>query len=381
MKNVLIFRHDLGALTEGYVLAQGEGLEQHRAYYLGVRRLTGWASPPSRTFMIGGSNSRYDARALAFKLTGSLGLMTRRLRALEPRLIHAHFGQDAVQILRWSRRHHVPLVITFHGSDALITDDYARRSNPSHRAYVRHKHVLAGHAARVIAVSRFVRDRLIAQGYPADRCVVHYIGVDVDELAPDPAVPREPIVLFVGRLVPSKGARDLISAMHEVQQQLPRARLVIIGDGPLREELQAQARRELRACEFLGALPHARVIEWMKRATVVSVPSVVQPDGSSEGLGLVFAEAQAVGTPVVSCFTGGIPEVVEDGETGYLVRPGDAGALASRLVDVLGSRGHWDALSAAARKRMCTQFDQRRQTRLLEAIYDDAARESAIATK
>jgi glycosyltransferase involved in cell wall biosynthesis len=204
---------------------------------------------------------------------------------------------------------------------------------------------------------------------------VHYIGVDTDALAPD-ATAREPIVVFVGRLIPNKGAELLIAAMRDVRRRVPAARLVIVGDGPLRGELPAAP-----WCELTGALPHTEAIRWMRRATVFCVPSVAQADGSSEGFGLVFAEAQAVGTPVVSFATGGIPEVVADGETGLLAPPRDVAALADRIATMLGATERWHAWSAAARRRVCERFDLRTQNRALETIYDDVVREAGTASK
>src|SRR5690606_4339309 len=122
-------------------------------------------------------------------------------------------------------------------------------------------------------------------------------GVDVCEFTPDPGVQREPIVLFVGRLVPQKGCDLLLRAMRTVQQRVPEARLIVIGDGPERGRLERIAAASMSGVEFLGSQPHWVVKQWLNRAHVFSVPSVTTESGRTEGFGMVFVEAQAMRVP------------------------------------------------------------------------------------
>jgi colanic acid/amylovoran biosynthesis glycosyltransferase len=177
---------------------------------------------------------------------------------------------------------------------------------------------------------------------------------------------------FVGRLVPKKGCQYLIRAMAEVQKVIPDAALVVIGDGPLRKELELQGAAVLKKIEFLGVRGPSVVRDWMNRAALFSTPSVVAESGDAEGFGMVFAEAQAMGLPVVSFASGGIPEVVADKQTGFLVPECDWQALASRLLLLLGNRTLWTRFSVAGRLRARSLFDVRRQAAALEGIYEDA---------
>jgi len=111
----------------------------------------------------------------------------------------------------------------------------------------------------------------------------------------------------------------------------------------------------------------------MGRAAVFSVPSVVAATGDAEGFGLVFAEAQAMGTPVVSFATGGIPEAVAHGRTGLLAAERDADGLADAIVTTLTDDGAWQRMSEAGQARVRAEFDLRRQTQALEQIYRTVA--------
>jgi glycosyltransferase involved in cell wall biosynthesis len=149
-------------------------------------------------------------------------------------------------------------------------------------------------------------------------------------------------------------------------------RLVIIGDGPLRGELERIATELKVSAEFLGVQGPDAVRGWMQRAWVLCNPSVTAANGDTEGLGMVFAEAQATGLPVVSTLHGGIPEVVRDGETGLLARERCAEELASHLERMLMDRAFWQACSERGKRWIREQFDIRRCTAGLEEVYDDA---------
>jgi colanic acid/amylovoran biosynthesis glycosyltransferase len=107
------------------------------------------------------------------------------------------------------------------------------------------------------------------------------------------------------------------------------------------------------------------------KARVLCNPSVTAADGDSEGFGMVFTEAQAMGTPVVSHLHGGIPEAVCHGETGLLAPERDVAALATHLHRLLTDNVFWQACSRRATRWVRERFDLRKQTRLLEHIYDE----------
>jgi colanic acid/amylovoran biosynthesis glycosyltransferase len=194
--------------------------------------------------------------------------------------------------------------------------------------------------------------------------------VDVERFKPPTARRREKFVLFVGRLVEKKGCGNLIEAMVDVQRRNPAADLVVIGGGPLRSQYEAQAAASGVRCRFLGAQPAAVVREWMARAAIFSVPSVVAASGDAEGFGMVFIEAQAMGLPVVSTLSGGIPEAVKHGETGLLVKECNPAALAEAILELMQNDDLWHRYSVAGRRRVVDQFNLLHQTERLENVFE-----------
>jgi alpha-maltose-1-phosphate synthase len=222
-------------------------------------------------------------------------------------------------------------------------------------------------AAAVIAVSRGMRDDLLA-AYPAvpgERVRVIYNGIDTAEYAPDPATdvledygvnPTAPTVLFVGRVTRQKGLPVLLRAAADID---PAVQLVICAGQADTPEIEAEVgdlARKLRASRarvvwLSGMLAKREVIQLLSHATVFACPSLYEP------LGIVNLEAMACGTAVVASRVGGIPEVVTDGETGLLVPPADAPALA-RAINTLATDGRRAAeMGRLGRKRAAADFD------------------------
>jgi len=274
-----------------------------------------------------------------------------------------------VAALPLARKLKIPLIVTFHGYDVTVEDRFARHSFYLHRKYIRHRDELKREAVRFIAVSEYIRKKLLEQGFPEEKIVVHYIGVDVKKFQPTPAVVREKKVLFVGRLVENKGCEYLIQAMNRVQDIEPDAELVVIGDGPLRKSLEELAGNVLKEYRFLGILPPESVRNWMSRVKVFCVPSIVASTGDAEAFGLVFTEAQAMGLPVASFATGGISEAVSHGETGLLAKERDVEELADNIQRLLADDDLWLMMSRQGQERVQERFNLERQTRLLEDIY------------
>ena len=357
-----------------FVRSQAEALQRFTPHYVGIRRVPGLSLPEERTHVINQGGLLGKTREVSYKLLGIAPNFFQCIRKLKPLLIHAHFGPDGVRALPLVRSLGVPLVVTFHGYDATVKDEYAHQYSYSYRVYLRSKEVLKREARRFIAVSEFIKEKLLEQNFPPDKLIQHYIGIDPETFRPDPRVSREPIVLFVGRLVEKKGCEYLIKAMSRVQAVKPEVELVVIGDGPLRSTLEDLARELLCQHRFLGVQSLESVQAWMNRAQVFSVPSITAESGDSEAFGIVFAEAQAMGLPVVSNVTGGVTEAVVHGETGFLATERDWQALAEYILQVLEDETLWQQFSQKGQERVRTLFNLHRQTLALEDIYDQVIR-------
>jgi glycosyltransferase involved in cell wall biosynthesis len=268
----------------------------------------------------------------------------------------------------------VPLLVTFHGQDATLAREEALKTHRG-RELLRKKVRLIARAGAFIAVSDYIRRRLIDDGYPEGKILVHRNGIDLGVFQPLADAAREPVVLFVGRFVEKKGARYLIEAAAELQRIGVVFELVMIGSGPLEAILKRAAAEAGIRCRFPGFLPLEEVKRWLGRARVVAVPSVTAANGDSEGLPTILLEAQAMATPVVATRHSGIPEGVKDGATAELVEERDVAALAQKLRTFLESEAKARAFGLAARDFVIQNFDMRVQVDGLEAIYDRLCRD------
>ena len=375
LPSVIIFRDALLPLSETFIRAQKECLSRFNGIYSGCRLVGGidlWDSPA----IVVNQSAFGRVEEVIFRSTGWAPRLAAKLKKYSPVLLHAHFVPDGATALPLTRQMNIPLVVTFHGYDASLSSESFRESRWGRR-YLRDRNILKREAAGFIAVSDFVAVKLRAQGFPAEKIQTHYIGVDTAKFTPDPKIKRDNTVLFVGRLVEKKGCELLIRAMESVQAQMPNAELVIIGDGPLRETLEQQAKASLCRFRFLGAQPQESIGSWMKQARVMCTPSIVATSGDAEGFGIVFIEAQASGLPVVSFASGGIPEAVAHEECGYLAEEKDWRQLAYYIATLLQHNDLWERFSRAGQERVRQCFDLKKQTVKLEAIYDTFALHTA----
>jgi len=220
-----------------------------------------------------------------------------------------------------------------------------------------------GGADAVITVSRAVAERVVGA-----RPLVVYAGVPVPETARPPAsVGGSPLQRVVGsarRLVPLKGLVYLIRAVASLRAEFPNLVLEIAGAGPERATLEREA-------QTLGLSNEVRFLGWVEDlASVLAGWEVFVLPSLEEDFPIAVLEAMAVGLPVVATAVGGVPELVEDGRTGYLVPPGDSAALADRLRLLLLNPQQAYALGAAGRMRVQDHFSASRMVAQISRIYD-----------
>ena len=182
--------------------------------------------------------------------------------------------------------------------------------------------------------ARFLRERF---PHSADRVHRVYNGLDLAKFGRADFSSGPPLIIAVGRLIPKKGFSDLIRACALFAERGKSFRCEIIGEGPLEKEL----RREIdELClqnnvVLTGAKPQTQLRRCLAAANVFVLPSVTDPDGGMDNLPTVIMEAMATGLPVVSTNIGGIPEMVIENETGFLVQPGNAAAMADAIERVI----------------------------------------------
>ena len=216
--------------------------------------------------------------------------------------------------------------------------------------------------AAYIALSHFVRNKYAQSGIPPSRVYVKPNFVD-----PDPGERVRPgdYALYVGRLSPEKGVSTLVEAWRRVPRDVP---LVIAGQGPLRQELEAVVEKErLHNVRFVGRLDRSQVYDAMKNAAFLIVPSIW-----NEPFGLIIAEAFACGTPVLAACVGAIPEMLEDGVSGLHFAPNDPEALAVKVTWAWAHLRRLAAMGKAARHAYEERYTGNTNYRLLMNIYGSA---------
>ena len=311
-------------------------------------------------------------------LTGFSRRFDRQIAAGRFDLLHAHFGYCARLALPYRRRHGLPLVVTFHGVDVAVMAgrDWMR---PRWWSYALSWRGLLREADLLLAASTDLRDLLLELGADPARTVVYRIGVDLSAFAlraRPPAGP--PAVLMVGRFVEKKGFEYGLRAFARVARERD-VTLVIAGEGERRGSIEAEARAAGLASKvrFVGAVPHAEVARLLAASSVLLAPSVVAANRDRDSGLLVVKEAAASGVPAIGSLHGGIPEIIDDGVTGYLVPERDVEAMASRLRALLDDDALRQRLGAAARRKMEQEYDIGRRVEVLEDLYDRAVADSA----
>lgn len=313
------------------------------------------------------------AAEAAYAVFRSSPHLRRELETFGPDLFHAHFGVDGAYALRFARRMNRPLVVSVYGYDASRLPRF-QLLPVSWFNYWLHFGALARRTTRFLAYTRFLAAQLEDRGVPPEKITVHYPGIPTERYAVDrPAAERPPNVLFVGRFVEKKGLPDLVRAFARVAGDQPEARLVLVGEGPLRpdvERLVSTLALSTRV-DLPGFVSQEELRGRFEQAAVFCHPSVTLANGETEGLPFSILEAQAAGLPVVATRHAGLPEGVVDGETGVLVTEGDVGGLARALRSLLDNRERRGAMSRAAVEHAKEKFDLRRQAARLEALYDE----------
>lgn len=359
---------------------------------ISVRRTTGALSPSQRAlqkgvvYLLPAAKLSVAASHLRFALVKPaayfgtlLYLVTRRHPSLKARLrtvahfaagvyaahllsgqrcdhVHAHFADRAATLaLVASRLLGVPYSVTAHANDIYVSPVLLPEKIANARFATTCTRYNQEHLARL-------------SGGVGGKVSLVYHGLDLSAFQPDAgARAGKPVILAVGQLKEKKGLGYLIRACRALKDRGHEFECEIVGEGPLRSELEALVRQlSLESTVRLsGALPHPEVVLKYQRAHVFALPCVVAGDGDRDGIPNVLLEAMAMGLPVVSTPVSGIPEVVEDGVNGFLVPPGDEVALADALARLLDDPAARRQLGERGRERVAAEFDAERNARRL----------------
>lgn len=236
-----------------------------------------------------------------------------------------------------------------------------------------------------LANCEFFMRRVIKLGCPAEKIRVHGSGLDYTRF---PFKVRQlpktgPVrIATTGRLVEKKGIEYSIRAVAQALEQNANLEYIIIGDGPLRTELEHLVRslNATQSIKFLGQRSQSELISLLGQSHLFVAPSVTAQDGDQDAPVNVLKEAMSMGLPVISTLHGGIPELVEDGISGFLVPERDADAIAQKLLELLEHPERWPRMGQAGRTYVEQHYDlERLNDQLVEVYHSLLAPESATA--
>lgn len=290
------------------------------------------------------------------------------LQAFDPELVHSHWA-NYPSTVAWGLGRILgrPFGFTAHAHDIFVNRHLLDRKLED--------------AALAITISRHNidwLDRHVSRRAHAKMQVVH-CGVYLDDIAWRPDDRSDDLIVATGRLHPIKGFDTLINALALLRDAGTPFRCRIIGDGPLRAELQALIEQHglQGRVELAGAQPQEVVQQWLDEAAVFALPCQIAADGGRDGIPVALMEAMASGCPVLSCRTSGIPELISDGASGLLVPERDPAAFATALQRLLTDAALRRTLATAARERIEQQFDARTEARKLHQLMMKATSDVA----
>ncbi|MCB1227072.1 MAG: glycosyltransferase family 4 protein [Verrucomicrobiales bacterium] len=270
--------------------------------------------------------------------------MARIFRQLGVQHVHVHFANRATHSALFLKKLGFPFSFTAHAQDFMFDLGSNELLNE-----------MAREAEFVVAVSDYSRD-LLREMCPDNeaKMVRIYNGIDLDDFRPTVVKQQSPLrVVSIGRLIEFKGFHHLIGACARLKQMEIPVETRIIGEGPLRPELEARIQREglQDRVKLLGVRSQEQIKSELAEADLFALASVVDPVGASDILPTVITEAMACHLPVVSTTVTGIPEMVEHETTGLLVEPGDEDALAQAISRLSADPDTRARMGAAGRQR------------------------------
>lgn len=303
-------------------------------------------------------------------------------------LLAAHFGPGSLYALPYAERLNLPLIATFHGFDVPLLWN-ARKYHPEYWRYWMLSKWMFARVDRFLAASEELRNMLIDIGAPREKVYTWRLGVRIPELSS--LKPRERQagetyrLIQVGRFVEKKGYIYSLRALEILKKRYRDAHrdfhveLTCVGDGEGRRECEQFVQtHDLQDCvKFVNHHPQNEVFKMMEASDVLLCPSIVARNGDRESGILVAKEAGARCVPVIGTYHGGIPEIIDDGKTGFIVQERDSEAIAKHLETLLTHEALRREMGMAARRKIENEYCLEKRVEELELHYDEVIAERA----
>ena len=275
--------------------------------------------------------------------------------------LHIHFAHVPTQIGMYaSSIAQIPFTFTSHANDlferVILLEEKVRRSKTA------------------ITISEYNRKFMIERGCDSEKIKIVRCGIDTKqyEFMEFNNIPEKPLIISLGRLVEKKGMDTLILALKELVDSRNSFKAEIAGYGLLMDELNSLVSHNKLNSEinFKGKIAHEDVFPWMRQSDIFVLACKQASNGDRDGIPVVLMEAMAVGIPVVSTQISGIPELIEDGVSGFLAKPNDPESLAEAMNKVLKGEKTIGKITKAARQRIVDEFDRDKNIERLLDIFN-----------
>jgi len=287
-------------------------------------------------------------------------------------LIHAHFGTGAIYALPYVKKYKIPFIVTFHGNDVASLIG-RQRFFPKRWRYTLKSKQIFQLMDLGLAVSPELISMLTELGCDNEKLELFRLGINLNKFKPTPKPPTNTLkFLLIGRFTEKKGHIYALKAFEQVIQQGYSAHLSFIGDGGLMEDCITFVKEKglEKSVFFLGIKQPHEVQNHINNSHILLVPSVVAKDGDREGLPTVIKEANACGIPAVGTYHAGIPELIQDNYSGFLVEERSVEQLLDKMVYFLENPEIIDEFGANARAIIEKEYDISKEVTRLETYYE-----------
>lgn len=283
---------------------------------------------------------------------------------VQPKIIHAHFGQNGVAAVNLKLKYGVPLITSFYGYDS---GRLGQKFKPLYKKLILYGDIF-------LALSEDMKSDLIKLGFPKDKIIIHHLGIDLETFNNIKKKKNECFTfLVVARFDESKGIQDVIKAFSEIYTK--NMFLKIVGDGSYREKLTnlvynlGISKNVKFINNFAANNPRGVVLEEIQNCDVALLTSFILKNKVKEGTPVVLMEAQACCKPCIATFHAGIPEVVKDNITGYLVKEQDIKAIGKYMKLFYDNSDLVRKMGGNAKRHIFRNFNQNVQMKKLYSIY------------
>lgn len=363
--------------TGSWIYAQISNLKKYQSLVITTRKRNLNIFPVEKIYSLSDLNglNRFFQRQYAKLTNFYYPFFLKVLKENQVLLLHSHFGNRGYFDLALKQRLKIPQVTTFYGHDVSLL--------PQEERWRKRFKVFFEQGDLILAEGNYMKKTLLEMGCPDSKVRVQHLGIDCEKI---PFIPRKMVdgqkvkILIAGTFREKKGITYALEAFARLVPKYKNIEVTLIGDAG-RSQREINYKNEITTIidsrniadkvNYLGFLPYPAFIEEAKNNHIFLSPSIHPSDGETEGgAPVALIEMSAYGMPIVSTFHCDIPEVVIDGESGFLVKEKDTNGLAERLEHLINHPEIWESLGRTGRKHIEEEFNIVTQAAKLETFYD-----------